>query len=91
MNAPTDHAESPADRRQRIRRLQSEFADLPPEAVLKEDLLRTGIAFSTEALRYCAEFKTKSYFIFSFDMVPIDDMSNAVRTLSYPSKAADSA
>jgi len=77
LNAPTDHAESPADRRQRIRRLQSEFADLPPEAVLKEDLLRTGIAFSTEALRYCAEFKTKSYFIFSFDMVPIDDMSNA--------------
>ncbi|MEM7261025.1 MAG: radical SAM protein [Planctomycetota bacterium] len=60
-----------------MRRLQNEFADLPPEVVLKEDLLRTGIAFTTPALRYCAAFKTKSYFIFSFDMVPIEEMENA--------------
>ncbi len=76
MNALADNVESPELRRERIRRLQREFADLPAEAVLKEDLLRTGMAFTTEALRYCADFKTKSYFIFSFDMVPIESMSN---------------
>ncbi|MEE2889607.1 MAG: radical SAM protein [Planctomycetota bacterium] len=51
------------------------FPDLPVEALIKEDLLRLGISFSTDALRYCASFKTKSYFIFSFDMVPIDEMN----------------
>ncbi|NRA74848.1 MAG: radical SAM protein [Planctomycetes bacterium] len=51
------------------------FPDLPVEVLIKEDLLRLGISFSTEALRYCASFKTKSYFIFSFDMVPIDEMN----------------
>ncbi|MGE4618275.1 MAG: radical SAM protein [Planctomycetota bacterium] len=50
------------------------FPDLPVEALIKEDLLRLGIAFSRESLKYCANYKSKSYFIFSFDMVPIEEM-----------------
>lgn len=57
-----------------LARLETEYADLPPEALLKEDLLRLGIAFDEETLRFCADYKTKSYFIFSFDMIPIDAM-----------------
>ena len=47
---------------------------LPREAVVKEDLLRTGIAFGPEALRLAERFKKKAYFIFSFDLVPLAAM-----------------
>jgi hypothetical protein len=50
------------------------FPDLPPEAVVKEDLLRQGIAFSAAALGQTEDAKPKSYFIFSFDRVSIADM-----------------
>lgn len=79
-NAPTSPEEleihSAADEQlKEIGRLKQMFPDLPVEVLIKEDLLRLGISFSTDALRYCASFKTKSYFIFSFDMVPIDEMN----------------
>ncbi|TAN24089.1 MAG: radical SAM protein [Acidobacteria bacterium] len=47
---------------------------LPREAVVKEDILRTGIAFSPAALKLAAQFKAKAYFIFSFDLVPLNEM-----------------
>lgn len=71
--APT-HTDLHESRLAELAHLEDEFADLPPEVLLKEDLLRIGIAFDDEALRYCQDSKTKSYFIFSFDMVPITDM-----------------
>ena len=54
--------------------LVEQYPDLPPEAIFKEDLLRTGISFSEDALRVASGFKPKAYFIFSFDLVPISDM-----------------
>ncbi|MEE2857676.1 MAG: radical SAM protein [Planctomycetota bacterium] len=57
-----------------IQRLKKLLPTLPTEALVKEDLLRIGVSFSMDALRHCARFKSKSYFIFSFDMVPIDAM-----------------
>jgi hypothetical protein len=55
------------------------YADVPPEAVLKEDLLRTGIAFTAEALtdNLDGEVKPKSYFIFSFDQKPLAELGEA--------------
>src|SRR5260221_2727571 len=61
--------------------LETQFArppSLPREAVLKSDLLRSGLRFDTGALMRSAgagephprEHQPKSYFIFSFDMVP---------------------
>lgn len=58
-----------------VLRLAESFPDLPLEALFKEDLLRRGVAFSDAALRLSARFKPKAYFIFSFDMVPIEDLS----------------
>src|SRR5262245_11171711 len=58
-----------------VLRLHESFRDLPLEALFKEDLLRRGVAFSSSALRWCAQHKTKAYFIFSFDFVPLADMS----------------
>lgn len=50
------------------------YPDLPFEAVFKEDLLRTGVSFSEDALRIASGFKPKAYFIFSFDLVAISEM-----------------
>jgi len=52
----------------------AEFPDLPVEAIVKEDVLRQGIGFSPGALARSAAGKPKSYFIFSFDHVPISEM-----------------
>ncbi len=51
--------------------LIARFAHIPAEAVLKEDLLRSGIAFDTAALtdNDAGEVKPKSYFIFSFEWI----------------------
>jgi hypothetical protein len=43
-------AVTPDTRRALVESLMEAYPDVPPEAVLKEDLLRTGIAFDEEAL-----------------------------------------
>jgi len=48
--------------------------DLPKEAVIKQDILRQGIAFSESALQVASGYKPKDYFIFSFDLVPLKEM-----------------
>jgi hypothetical protein len=52
---------------------------VPPEAVVKEDLLRTGIAFGASALsdNLDGAVKPKSYFIFSFDQKPLAELGEA--------------
>ncbi len=52
------------------------YSHLPPEAVVKEDLLRSGMAFSRQALEVAAQYQPKAYFIFSFDLVPLDQMAD---------------
>jgi hypothetical protein len=55
------------------------FSDLPPEAIIKTDLLRQGLAFSPAALKISAHAKPKSYFIFSFDRTPQAELTDAER------------
>jgi hypothetical protein len=61
--------------------LMARFPQIPPEAVLKEDLLRTGIAFDESALtdNLDGEVKPKSYFIFSFDQKPLTELGEAAK------------
>jgi hypothetical protein len=61
--------------------LMSRFPQIPPEAVLKEDLLRTGIVFDKSALtdNLDGDVKPKSYFIFSFDQKPLAQLGEAAR------------
>ena len=54
----------------------SRFPSLPGEAIIKQDILRLGIRFSESAMSIAAGFKPKDYFIFSFDLVEIEDMEN---------------
>ncbi len=62
-----------------IEDLMARHPDVPPEAVLKEDLLRTGMAFDPSALseNLEGEVKPKSYFIFSFDQKPLRELGAA--------------
>src|SRR5438270_13205119 len=57
------------------------FPHIPREAVLKEDLLRTGFAFDESALtdNLDGEIKPKSYFIFSFDQKPLAELGEAAK------------
>jgi hypothetical protein len=59
--------------------LAERFTSVPREAVLKEDLLRTGIAFTDAALsdNLDGAVKPKSYFIFSFDQQPLAKLGEA--------------
>ena len=61
--------------------LMARFAHIPREAVLKEDLLRTGFAFDESALtdNLDGEVKPKSYFIFSFDQKPLAELGEAAK------------
>src|SRR3989442_5491851 len=61
--------------------LMARFEQIPPEAVLKEDLLRSGIAFDDSALtnNLDGDVKPKSYFIFSFDQKPLAQLGEAAK------------
>ncbi|MCP5464300.1 MAG: radical SAM protein [Deltaproteobacteria bacterium] len=58
---------------------RAQFADLPPEAIIKTVALRSGLRFSKQALDGFAKQKAKSYFIFSFDHVTQDELSEQER------------
>src|ERR1700691_4953283 len=64
-----------------VEELIGRYPRIPAEAVLKEDLLRTGIAFDGSALsdNLEGEVKPKSYFIFSFDQKPLAKLGEAAR------------
>ena len=62
-----------------VEELIERYPSVPPEAVIKEDLLRTGIAFDDDALsdNLDGAVKPKSYFIFSFDQKPLTELGAA--------------
>ena len=67
-----DRSGAASQRYDEVLNTASTFPDIPLEAIFKEDLLRLGVRFTTEALRLAASFKPKSYFIFSFDLAPLE-------------------
>ncbi|GAA2466423.1 hypothetical protein [Winogradskya humida] len=59
--------------------LMGRFPHVPREAVIKEDLLRGGLAFDDSALtdNEHGDVKPKSYFIFSFDHRTLPELGTA--------------
>jgi hypothetical protein len=59
--------------------LMGRFPHIPREAIIKEDLLRGGMAFDDSALtdNEDGEVKPKSYFIFSFDHRTLPELGTA--------------
>lgn len=60
--------------RRELDQVMHDFVDLPPEAIIKEDILRSGLFFSDDALKVASGYKPKAYFIFSFDLTPLNEM-----------------
>ena len=66
------------------------FDDLPPEVFFKEDLLRLGVSLGSSSPPGEAaadSYQHKSYFIFSFDRTPIEQMA-AQENLRAPEEIA---
>ncbi len=55
-------------RREEIEKLARLIPDATFEAILQNDLLRTGVSFSSKALDYLEPFATKTYNLFTFDL-----------------------
>ncbi len=61
-----------------LQKLEREFREIPFEAILKQDVLRLGLAFEEDSLKGAA-FKAKDYFIFTFDHVPLSEQDAGIR------------
>ncbi|HNJ34843.1 MAG: radical SAM protein [Leptospirales bacterium] len=61
-----------------LQRLEREYRQIPFEAILKQDVLRLGLAFEESSLKG-ASFKAKDYFIFTFDHVPLSEQDAGIR------------
>ncbi len=57
---------------------RNQFADLPFEAVVKQDVLRQGLSFTAAALGE-GDYKKKDYFIFTFDRAPLASLPDHKR------------
>ncbi|MBU2514595.1 radical SAM protein [bacterium] len=57
-----------------LQRLSADYPDIPMEAIIKQDILRIGIDFSEDSCRIASGYKPKDYFIFSFDLVTLDEL-----------------
>ena len=70
-----------ASRTETVESLIARYPHIPAEAVIKEDLLRAGMAFDDSALteNLDGEVKPKSYFIFSFDQKPLTELGEAAK------------
>ncbi|MFB7009948.1 MULTISPECIES: radical SAM protein [unclassified Streptomyces] len=75
----TERNRADGSRTHLIERLMEQFPHVPREAVIKEDLLRGGVAFDESALsdNESGEVKPKSYFIFSFDHGTLPELGAA--------------
>jgi len=63
------------ERRKGIESLARKYSNVPMEAILKNDLLRLGAAFSDAALKACEGCCTKSYRLFTYDKVKYSDLA----------------
>ena len=73
---------------QNVEAVAAEFSDVPVETVVKEDCLRRGVWFEPEALRVGHAYARKSYFIFSFDHLPLSDMEGEAAREDAPEEIA---
>jgi hypothetical protein len=61
-----------------LEKMERTYKMIPMEAILKQDVLRLGINFTPESISG-GDFKAKDYFIFSFDHIPVADLSSEVK------------
>lgn len=50
------------------------YPEVPKEVIIKEDLLRLGVHLSDAALEESTKYTTKSYYLFSYDQIDVEEM-----------------
>lgn len=53
------------------------YPSVPPEVILKEDLLRCGMSVSREALEFTKGCRTQAYFLFSYNISSHEELGEA--------------
>ncbi len=61
-----------------LRKYRERYRHLPFEAILKQDILRLGLNFRPSALQK-KNYKSKDYFIFTFDHVSLEEQADGIR------------
>jgi len=56
------------------------YPDIPPEVILKEDLLRLGLAFSDAAMEAARGCRTQAYYLFSYNISEHSAMKEGATT-----------
>jgi hypothetical protein len=63
-------------RRGELESFFKKYPDVPKEVIVKEDLLRHGLRFSKAALERAQVGRPRSYYIFSYDRTPLEEMKH---------------
>lgn len=58
------------------------YPDVPPEVILKEDLLRLGLQINRDALALLRGCRTQAYFLFSYNMSSVDALGEDISALA---------
>lgn len=73
------------DHFKQVKKLNCTYSDVPFEVMIKQDILRLGIQFSKNCFSNQNAYKSKDYFIFSFDLEPLSDIKkNSSHLLKAP-------
>ncbi len=67
-----------------LEKIIEKYKNLPPEAIIKQDILRLGLHFDVASLEKSEaykeqSYKTKDYFIFTFDHIPLEKQNESIR------------
>ncbi len=82
MTESTALLQRPPSSLELLEEMERDYKDLPLEAILKQDILRQGIHFLKESFSIGKPYKSKDYFIFSFDHIPLKDLQDGADTLA---------
>jgi len=63
---------------QLLEELERQYKEIPLESIVKQDILRQGIRFLPESFQAPSEYKSKDYFIFTFDHTPLKELGEEV-------------
>ncbi|WCL50915.1 radical SAM protein [Leptospira sp. GIMC2001] len=63
-----------------LEEMERKYKSIPIEAIVKQDILRQGIHFLPESFKIGKDYKSKDYFIFSFDHTPLADLVDGADT-----------
>ncbi len=69
-----EHVDNMSAKGDRLEKYLVRYSEVNAECIIKAELVTVGIRFTKEALEAAKGYKSKSYYLFSFDRTKIEDM-----------------